>query len=194
MTISPCAMLMTPMTPKVMARPMAASSRTEPSEMPYQMFCPADQSARDALIVEIAADAACFSGPSALASKAVSNDSASRLPLRGDEIDGRELVGLRKIGNQHRRKRGPVRGGLDARHLLLGDGRVEAAMEFGIRRLEHGLGGGDARRRVLRAKRQRAQRIADDAAQRVVDLDFGDFDFAASPAAAPVSGSASFTV
>ncbi len=38
-TISPCAMLMTPITPKVMARPMAASSSTEPSEMPYQTFC-----------------------------------------------------------------------------------------------------------------------------------------------------------
>ena len=32
-------MLMTPMTPKVMARPMAASSSTEPSESPYQRFC-----------------------------------------------------------------------------------------------------------------------------------------------------------
>ncbi|MNU56982.1 hypothetical protein D3C71_460900 [compost metagenome] len=38
MTISPCAMLMMPMTPKVMARPMAASSRTEPRDMPYQTF------------------------------------------------------------------------------------------------------------------------------------------------------------
>ena len=39
MTISPCAMLMTPITPKVMASPMAASSSTDPSDRPYQAFC-----------------------------------------------------------------------------------------------------------------------------------------------------------
>ena len=46
MTISPCAMLMTPITPKVMASPIAASSSTEPSERPYQVFCTAVQIAR----------------------------------------------------------------------------------------------------------------------------------------------------
>ncbi len=45
MTISPCAMLMTPITPKVMARPMAASSSTEPSDSPYQRFCATFQAA-----------------------------------------------------------------------------------------------------------------------------------------------------
>ena len=39
-------MLMTPITPKVMARPIAASSSTEPSESPYQAFCTALQNAR----------------------------------------------------------------------------------------------------------------------------------------------------
>ena len=42
MTISPCAMLMTPITPKVMARPIAASNSTEPSDRPYQAFCTTD--------------------------------------------------------------------------------------------------------------------------------------------------------
>ena len=42
-------MLMTPMTPKVMARPMAASSRTEPSESPYQTFWTLSHIARLAL-------------------------------------------------------------------------------------------------------------------------------------------------
>ncbi len=36
-------MLMTPITPKVMASPMAASSSTEPSDSPYQAFCSASQ-------------------------------------------------------------------------------------------------------------------------------------------------------
>ena len=39
-------MLMTPITPNVMARPIAASSSTEPSESPYQAFCSAVHSAR----------------------------------------------------------------------------------------------------------------------------------------------------
>ena len=41
MTISPWAMLMTPITPKVIASPIAASSSTEPSDRPYQAFCTA---------------------------------------------------------------------------------------------------------------------------------------------------------
>ena len=39
-------MLMTPITPKVMASPIAASSSTEPSEMPYHRFCAMLQTAR----------------------------------------------------------------------------------------------------------------------------------------------------
>ena len=55
---SPCAMLMTPITPKVMARPMAASSSTEPSEMPYQAFWTPDQIASVFCIAEVALAAA----------------------------------------------------------------------------------------------------------------------------------------
>ena len=58
MTISPWAILMTPMTPKVMASPMAASSRTEPSDRPYQAFCTVDQSARLLWIADVALAAA----------------------------------------------------------------------------------------------------------------------------------------
>ena len=38
-------MLMTPITPKVMASPIAASSSTEPSDSPYQAFCTVAQTA-----------------------------------------------------------------------------------------------------------------------------------------------------
>ena len=65
MTISPCAMLLTPMTPKVMARPMAASSNTEPSETPYQTFWPISQATRPVSILAIAASTLSFSSPSA---------------------------------------------------------------------------------------------------------------------------------
>ena len=56
-------MLMTPMTPKVMARPMAASSSTEPSESPYQAFCTVlHSSSVRATEVRAAVTAACTSG------------------------------------------------------------------------------------------------------------------------------------
>src|SRR5882757_4869035 len=51
-------MLMTPITPKVMASPIAASSSTEPSDSPYQAFCTVDHSARLLWIAEIAEAAA----------------------------------------------------------------------------------------------------------------------------------------
>src|SRR5260221_203012 len=51
-------MLMTPMTPKVMARPMAAKSSTEPSDRPYQAFCTIDHIARLFWIDDVALAAA----------------------------------------------------------------------------------------------------------------------------------------
>ena len=51
-------MLMTPMTPKVIASPIAASNSTEPSERPYQAFCTADQTASVLWIEAIALAAA----------------------------------------------------------------------------------------------------------------------------------------
>ncbi len=77
MTISPCAMLMTPITPKVMARPMAASSSTEPSESPYQAFCAAVQIARPLWIEAMASVAAFFTAGEALAGRPPSSESAS---------------------------------------------------------------------------------------------------------------------
>ena len=73
-------MLMTPMTPKVMARPMAASSSTEPSESPYQAFCTIDHNASLFWIAEVAAAAACaiIGGCSPL--RPVSSASASWSP------------------------------------------------------------------------------------------------------------------
>ncbi|MCY1228392.1 hypothetical protein D9M72_407050 [compost metagenome] len=63
-------MLMMPMTPKVMASPIAASSRTEPSDRPYQTFWPALQSAWVCSMRAIAASMSGLSDASALASVA----------------------------------------------------------------------------------------------------------------------------
>ena len=80
MTISPCAMLMMPMTPNVMARPMAASSSTEPSDRPYQMFCTLRHSASFAWMLADALSAASFTRPSLDAPMVVSTLTASWSP------------------------------------------------------------------------------------------------------------------
>ena len=73
-------MLMTPITPKVMARPMAASSSTEPSDRPYQAFCTVDQSASLLWIAAMASAAARATSRRLLAGSPVSSASASWSP------------------------------------------------------------------------------------------------------------------
>ena len=60
-------MLMTPITPKVMASPIAASSSTEPSDSPYQAFCTVAQIA-SSFWIEVDARLARRAGPAAGAS------------------------------------------------------------------------------------------------------------------------------
>lgn len=73
-------MLMTPMTPKVMARPIAASSSTEPRDNPYQIFWTISHSARLRLMELISAWITGFRSSGAVSSVAVRMVSASRLP------------------------------------------------------------------------------------------------------------------
>ena len=80
MTISPWAMLMTPITPKVMARPIAASSSTEPSDRPYQAFCTQDHIASLLWIAAIALAAACATAGGWSAPRSVNIASASWSP------------------------------------------------------------------------------------------------------------------
>ena len=73
-------MLMTPITPKVMASPIAASSSTEPSESPYQAFCSAVHMARLFSIEAMASVAAFLTAGGALAGRPPSKPSASWSP------------------------------------------------------------------------------------------------------------------
>jgi hypothetical protein len=57
-------MLMTPITPKVIARPIAAKSRTDDAEIPYQRFCATPHRARRIWIALRAAAAALFTAGS----------------------------------------------------------------------------------------------------------------------------------
>ena len=71
-------MLMMPITPKVMARPMAASSSTEPSDRPYQTFCSACHIASCVLIALIALLAAARTLSIAASSGATVDSGVSR--------------------------------------------------------------------------------------------------------------------
>jgi len=68
---------MTPITPNVMASPIAASSSTEPSEMPYQAFCTDSHSTRRFLIAPIAAPALLSTGSAVLGGRLANKPSES---------------------------------------------------------------------------------------------------------------------
>ena len=91
-------MLMTPMTPKVMASPMAASSSTEPSDSPYQAFCTALHSASLPWILALAA--APPVAPAAADPAAGSSSEAERVLVAAvaDDRDGGDLVGGAGVG------------------------------------------------------------------------------------------------
>ena len=89
-------MLMTPMTPKVMARPMAASSRTDDAQRPYQRSCAAPQNISRVWMDESADSAAALtSGSVAFCAIASIRFCASWSP-RAFSVDRREPFGGRR--------------------------------------------------------------------------------------------------
>ncbi len=97
MTISPCAILMTPITPKVIARPMAASSRTEPREIPYQAFCTASHNTRQFLIAAIAVDALLMTGAEVSAGRLESSPESFLVGALTKDVDGSELFFVARL-------------------------------------------------------------------------------------------------
>ncbi len=167
-------MLMTPMTPKVMARPIAASSSTEPSEMPYQMFWPADQTASELLMRGDRLGRGVLQR--AFGGRLERGQQRQRLAVAAaaEHVDRRELVGFGEIGDQHGRGARLLEPRLDLGVGLLGDRRIQRGDRRRIGIAEHVFGRGKPHGRIGRAERQRAQHVADDAAQPVVDLDLGE--------------------
>ena len=125
-------------------------------------------------MLAIAAVAASLTAPCELASTAVSSETASRSPRAPIRAMAASLSASGLSETSTDAARACSNSALTLGVGLGGDGRVERLDVGGIGRLEHGVGGGDADGRILGPQRQRAQRIADDAAQRVVDLDLGD--------------------
>ena len=95
-------MLMTPITPKVIASPIAASSSTEPSDSPYQAFCTVAQTASCFWIAVTASRAARLTAAGESAGSPASRFERVLVAARADHADGGELVGLgRIVGIEH---------------------------------------------------------------------------------------------
>ena len=137
MISSPCAMLMTPITPKVIARPTAARSSTEPSERPYQTFCDRPHIACSRSIVadgglggggELGLIGGC-SGVSVCARRCRRGRRRGRprRPFRRGGVRGEDRRGAASRGRRRRRRRSPARGPLRWRRSPRGRGRRRPA-------------------------------------------------------------------
>ena len=168
-------MLMTPMTPKVMARPIAASSSTEPSERPYQAFCTIDHSARLLWIEAIAAAAALATSWRLAGRQAGQQRHGFLVAARLDDGDGLELVDLGgvRLEQQDRRARFGE-SGLRGLVGFLGQRFVDDGQRVLVMRLEHGLRGRDALGGIRRQQGEAAERGLDRAAQAVVEPHVGN--------------------
>ena len=193
-------MLMTPMTPKVMARPIAASSSTEPSESPYQAFCTVFQIARVPWIFALAASAALRTAPASAGFR------PSAL-VAADDRDGSDLVGAlrrrrpmtamaailsRRLSSEMMAARASS-APFPAPSSVWRERLVERRQHARLARLEHRLRRVVAPVGIGRHQRQRAVGRVDDAAQPVIDADRIDIVGGAPSAGLPVAASSSLS-
>ena len=167
-------MLMTPITPNVMARPMAASSSTEPSDRPYQAFCSACHRFSVKPMEEAAAAAAALTAGDASGAAAARFTSLSASPSprafrvamaasRSASEPAPEVATMAARGLEQR--------GLDGRVALPGERRVHGGDGLGIGRVEGRVGGGQALRTVRRQQVEAADRGGDLRPDGVVEAD-----------------------
>ena len=167
MTISPCAMLMTPMTPKVTARPSAASSSTEPRERPWNSVSAARRNGEAAVD---GGDGGVDLGGEAGVGGAGFEQQRARVRAgggaeRGDGGALRVLVGGDQAGGGERQ----LHLRADARHLLARERRFQQRHVRGVAAAEHRFGGGQALGRIGRDELQAAERAAERDADAVVE-------------------------
>ena len=110
----------------------------------------------------------------AVASNEVSSDSASRSPRAPSTSIAASLSASARSETSTAEARACSSRALTLGIGLLGDRRVERGDRRRIGIAEHGFGGGEPHGRIGGAERQRAEHVADDAAQPVVDLDLGE--------------------
>ena len=156
-----------------MARPIAASRRTEPSDSPYQTFWSASHSASSPSIEEMARLAATPTGPSTSASGA-RRASESRPPR---SVMMSIAATFSVVGPSRLQYRGSPRLAHqlgDPRVLFRGDRRVDQFDRVRVAALEDRFRRRRPRGGIGAHQRQRAERRTDHPAERVVDLDFVD--------------------
>ena len=166
-------MLMTPMTPKVIARPIAASSRTDEAEIPYQRFCATPHRARRAWIA-LRADC----------SRALHRRIGGLLRNPFDEAlrvlvaalfqcrNRRETVlGRCAVAGGEDRGLGELQGRGDARVAFLGELGLKRRQRLGVVCSEYVLGRGETLFRIGIGEGQRSHRALNGAPKRVVDAD-----------------------
>ena len=165
-------MLMTPITPKVMASPMAASSSTEPSEMPYQAFCTASHTVRLFLMAATRGGGAFRDRRRRVGRQAREQAERVLVAALADDLDGGELVFVTAfVAGQDDRGARLGQGALDPRILFLGQGRFDRRQRAGLARFEHRLRGVETHAGIGGQQRQPAERRVDRAAQPVVEAD-----------------------
>ncbi len=172
MIISPCAMLMTPITPKVMASPIAASSRTLPRLIPWNKLAARPTSHSRFSIDARAASAARRNSGSV--SGAVRNWS-SRFFICGSVVPPRERAAASRSSLLPETSRAADRlCSMAARIfgiLLGGEGLFEQRSLLGRGMPQHLLRSGEPCGRLGAEQGQGAERPFDRAAQPVVDAD-----------------------
>src|SRR5262249_15528563 len=145
-------MLITPITPKVMASPMAASSSTEPSEMPYQAFCTASQTASRFLMAPISSARRDRRGN--VGRQAGQETKGVLVTALADPVDGGELVVFAAfIAREDDRGARFGQRALHASILLLRQRRFDGRQRVGLPRFEYGLRGLKAHARIAGKER-----------------------------------------
>ncbi len=165
-------MLMTPITPKVMARPIAASSSTEPSEMPYQAFCAVDQMASVLCTEAIAACAVCATSGEGSLATLFKQRQRVLVAAVADDGDRFDAACLRRIGLAEQDGRlGFGEGALDGGVGFLRQRALDDRQRIGVARLEHGLRRLQPPCGIGREQRQSADGGFDRTPQAVVEAD-----------------------
>ena len=164
-------MLMTPMTPKVMARPIAASRRTDEAESPYQRSCAAPHRASRVWIEE---RADWRRAPDVRVGRLLQHlvDQALRVAVaaRLQRLDRAEAILLRTaVGRRDDRSHGEPESVGDARIALLGELGLQRRQRLGVPALEHVPGRREALLGIGVGERQRTDRAFDFVADGVVD-------------------------
>ena len=157
-----------------MARPMAASSRTEPSDRPYQAFCRIDHSAMLLWIADVAAGRGVRDRGRLVPGEPGQQRQRFLVAARLDGGDGFQLLGIGgvRLEQQDRRARfGECR--LGAVVVLLLQRGVDRRQHGLVMGLEHRLRGLDSLGRIRRLQRQRAERRLDVAPQFIVETHRG---------------------